>query len=79
MQEPKAFNWYGHRRFVKCSILNDPDNSFLKDDTVIVRYNMELIATIGGALQLPSCEESCMQVILIMYSPNMTSYCLGVQ
>jgi len=58
MQETGALNWYGHRRFVKRSILNDPKNAFVKNDTVIIRYQVEMVISSGGALPEQLCTKA---------------------
>mmetsp|Transcript_18349 Transcript_18349/g.51426 ORF Transcript_18349/g.51426 Transcript_18349/m.51426 type:complete len:563 (-) Transcript_18349:62-1750(-) len=49
-QDPNARNCHGYRKFVKRSMLENPDNGYLKDDTIIIRYAIELVVSSGGAL-----------------------------
>ena len=61
-QDPNARNCHGYRKFVKKSILEDPGRGLLVNDTIIIRYQIELVVSTGGALsrqnnpakQLPS-------------------------
>lgn len=50
MQDPNARNCHGYRKFVKRSVLENPANGYLKDDTIIIRYTIELVVSSGGAL-----------------------------
>lgn len=49
-QDPNARNCHGYRKFVKRSVLENPANGYLKDDTIIIRYTIELVVSSGGAL-----------------------------
>lgn len=61
-QDPNARNCHGYRKFVKKSILEDPGRGLLVNDTIVIRYQIELVVSTGGALsrqtnpakQLPS-------------------------
>lgn len=49
-QDPNARNCHGYRKFVKRSILEDPNRGFLVDDTLVIKYTIELVVSTGGAL-----------------------------
>ena len=52
-QDPNARNCHGYRKFVRRSVLESPSNGYLKDDTIVFRYEIELVVTSGGALNRP--------------------------
>ena len=52
-QDPNARNCHGYRKFVRRSVLESPNNGYLKDDTIVIRYEIELVVTSGGALNRP--------------------------
>ena len=59
-QDPNARNCHGYRKFVRRSVLEAPKNGYLVDDTIVIRYEIELVVTNGGALnrqnkQNPAC------------------------
>lgn len=47
-QDPNARNCHGYRKFVKRSILEDPARGFLLNDTIIIKYTIELVVSSGG-------------------------------
>ena len=49
-QDPNARNCHGYRKFVRRSVLEAPNNGYLVDDTIVIRYEIELVVTSGGAL-----------------------------
>jgi speckle-type POZ protein len=49
-QDPNARNCHGYRKFVKKSLLEDPARGLLVNDTIIIRYQIELVVSTGGAL-----------------------------
>jgi len=49
-QDPNARNCHGYRKFIKRAILEDPAKGFLVDDTLIIKYSIDLVVTSGGAL-----------------------------
>jgi speckle-type POZ protein len=49
-QDPNARNCHGYRKFVKKSILEDPGRGLLVNDTIVIRYQIELVVSTGGAL-----------------------------
>jgi hypothetical protein len=53
MQEQFPFNWYGHHRFVDRSIIDDPNNGFVKNDSIIIRYQMHVVVASGGSIPEP--------------------------
>jgi len=53
-QDPNARNCHGYRKFVKKSILEDPARGLLVNDTIIIRYQIELVVSTGGALSRQS-------------------------
>ncbi len=46
-QDPNARNCHGYRKFVKRSVLEDLTRGFLVNDTIIIRYTIELVVTQG--------------------------------
>ncbi len=50
-QDPNARNCHGYRKFVKRNILEDPSRGFLLNDTIVIKYTIELVVSSGGALQ----------------------------
>lgn len=52
-QDPNARNCHGYRKFVRRSVLESPNNGYLKHDTIVIRYEIELVVTSGGALNRP--------------------------
>ena len=49
-QDPNARNCHGYRKFVKRNVLENQQNGYLVDDTIIIRYTIELVVSSGGAL-----------------------------
>lgn len=49
-QDPNARNCHGYRKFVKKSILEDPGRGLLVNDTIVIKYQIELVVSTGGAL-----------------------------
>lgn len=49
-QDPNARNCHGYRKFVKKSLLEDPQRGLLVNDTIVIRYQIELVVSSGGAL-----------------------------
>ena len=49
-QDPNARNCHGYRKFVKRSVLENPQNGFMANDTIVIRYTIELVVSSGGAL-----------------------------
>ena len=52
-QDPNARNCHGYRKFVKRSVLENPAAGYLVDDTIVIRYTIELVVSSGGALAKP--------------------------
>lgn len=50
MQDPNARNCHGYRKFVRRSTLENPANGYLLNDTIVIRYTIELVVSSGGAL-----------------------------
>ena len=48
--DPNARNCHGYRKFIKRSVLENPLNGYLENDTIVIRYKIELVVTQGGAL-----------------------------
>jgi speckle-type POZ protein len=44
---------HGHKVFVEHSVLEAPDSGYLVNDVIRIRYEIELVATSGGALHPP--------------------------
>ncbi|KAG2439943.1 hypothetical protein HXX76_004062 [Chlamydomonas incerta] len=49
-QDPNARNCHGYRKFVKRSLLEDPSKGYLANDTLVIKYTIELVVSSGGAL-----------------------------
>ena len=49
-QDPNARNCHGYRKFVKRSVLENPNSGYLVADTIIIKYTIELVVSSGGAL-----------------------------
>jgi speckle-type POZ protein len=49
-QDPNARNCHGYRKFVKKALLEDPGRGLLVNDTLVIRYQVELVVSTGGAL-----------------------------
>ena len=49
-QDPNARNCHGYRKFVKRTVLENPNNGYLVNDTIVIRYTIELVVSSGGAL-----------------------------
>ncbi len=49
-QDPNARNCHGYRKFVKRSVLEDPIRGLLANDTLVIKYTIELVVSTGGAL-----------------------------
>eukprot|EP00210_Caulerpa_lentillifera_P001309 g1260.t1 len=48
--DPNARNCHGYRKFIKRIILEDPAKGYLVNDTLVIKYSIELVVTNGGAL-----------------------------
>jgi len=53
-QDPNARNCHGYRKFVKRSVLENPAAGYLVNDTLVIRYTIELVVSTGGALAKPT-------------------------
>ena len=53
-QDPNARNCHGYRKFVRRSVLEAPNSGYLVDDTIVIRYEIDLVVTSGGALNKSS-------------------------
>ena len=51
--DPAARNCHGYRKFVKRSVLENPAAGHLVNDTLVIRYTIELVVSHGGALARP--------------------------
>jgi len=49
-QDPQARNCHGYRKFVRRSVLEGSGTGYLLNDVVVIRYEIELVVTSGGAL-----------------------------
>jgi speckle-type POZ protein len=49
-KDPNARNCHGYRKFVKRSVLENLNNGYLVNDTIVIRYTIELVVSTGGAL-----------------------------
>ena len=50
LQDPNARNCNGYRKFVKRSVLENLNNGYLVNDTIVIKYTIELVVSTGGAL-----------------------------
>ena len=50
LQDPNARNCHGYRKFVKRSVLENLNNGYLVNDTIVIKYTIELVVSTGGAL-----------------------------
>jgi len=48
-QDPNARNCHGYRKFIKRSLLENPDSGYLLNDTIKIKYKIELVVMSGGA------------------------------
>lgn len=46
-QDPNARNCHGYRKFVKRALLEDPTKGYLLNDTLVIRYTIELVVSSG--------------------------------
>eukprot|EP00982_Pelagococcus_subviridis_P003259 24675-Pelagococcus_subviridis.AAC.1 len=69
-QDPNARNCHGYRKFVRRSVLEKPENGYLVDDTIVIRYEIELVVTSGGALNRP-CKTSALNSIDVRRFPTL--------
>lgn len=47
-QDPNARNCHGYRKFIKRAILEDPAKGYLVNDTLVIKYSIELVVTNGN-------------------------------
>lgn len=81
-QDPQARNCHGYRKFVRRSVLEASGSGYLVNDIVVIRYEIELVVTSGGALNknakllpaasvnVPSYPTIGKQLISLLYDPN---------
>lgn len=55
-QDPNARNCHGYRKFIKRNILENPDSGYLLNDTIKIKYKIELVVMSGGAFCRPEPE-----------------------
>merc|ERR1719421_2094225 len=55
-RDPNARNCHGYRKFIKRSVLENPDSGFLLNDTIKIKYKIELVVMSGGAFCRPDPE-----------------------
>lgn len=48
-QDPNARNCHGYRKFIKRSLLENPESGYLLNDTIKIKYKIELVVMSGGA------------------------------
>ena len=63
------------RKFVKKSILEDPARGLLLNDTIIIRYQIELVVSTGGALARQITNERPSKSVVVP-PPNLGSHML---
>lgn len=81
-QDPQARNCHGYRKFVRRSVLEASGSGYLVNDIVVIRYEIELVVTSGGALNknaklvpaasvnVPSYPTIGKQLISLLYDPD---------
>ena len=74
-QDPNARNCHGYRKFVKKSILEDPARGLLMNDTIIIRYQIELVVSTGGALSRQVANDKPSKSVVVP-PPNLGSHML---
>ena len=74
-QDPNARNCHGYRKFVKRSVLENPQNGFMANDTIVIRYTIELVVSSGGALSGHKTTGSLakLSVIQVISAPSASS------
>lgn len=68
--DPNARNCHGYRKFVKRSILEDPSRGYLVNDTIIIKYTIELVVSSGGALSRGNANTSGVRSELVRVPPS---------
>eukprot|EP00798_Chlamydomonas_sp_ICE-L_P005005 gene5005-34789_t len=76
-QDPNARNCHGYRKFVKRSILEDPSRGFLVNDTIVIKYTIELVVSSGGALSRTGATAQRTELIRVP-PPNLGSDLVGL-
>ena len=81
-QDPTARNCHGYRKFVRRSVLEASGAGYLVDDVVVIKYEIELVVTTGGALNknaklLPAASVNVLSyptigkhLVQLLYDPN---------
>lgn len=89
-QDPNARNCHGYRKFVKRAILEDPSRGYLVNDTIVIKYTIELVVSSGGALSRNSASVAVKELIKVppptlgkdlvdlFYSGSGTDYVIAV-
>ncbi|GFH17020.1 uncharacterized protein HaLaN_13554 [Haematococcus lacustris] len=72
-QDPNARNCHGYRKFVKRSILEEPARGFLVNDTIIIKYIIELVVSSGGALSRSTQPAGPRSDLIRVPSPNISA------
>eukprot|EP01024_Parvocaulis_polyphysoides_P017048 TRINITY_DN17539_c0_g1_i3.p2 TRINITY_DN17539_c0_g1~~TRINITY_DN17539_c0_g1_i3.p2 ORF type:complete len:336 (-),score=46.80 TRINITY_DN17539_c0_g1_i3:284-1291(-) len=62
--DPNARNCHGYRKFVRRTILEDPEKGYLLNDTIIIRYRIDLVVSQGGCLNSRRGEKENFQVVV---------------
>mmetsp|Transcript_18571 Transcript_18571/g.52184 ORF Transcript_18571/g.52184 Transcript_18571/m.52184 type:complete len:542 (+) Transcript_18571:102-1727(+) len=70
-QDPNARNCHGYRKFVKRSILEDSSRGYLHNDTVIIKYTIELVVSTGGALSRNSGPSNSRSELVRVPTPSL--------
>ena len=74
-QDPNARNCHEYRKFVKKSFLEDPARGLLMNDTIIIRYQIELVVSTGGALSRQVASDKPSKSVVVP-PPNLGSHML---
>eukprot|EP00983_Pelagomonas_calceolata_P053281 1143238-Pelagomonas_calceolata.AAC.4 len=64
-RDPNARNCHGYRKFVKRSILEDSSRGYLHNDTVIIKYTIELVVSTGASFWRTTPGPPAQRVMLI--------------
>ena len=77
LQDPNARNCHGYRKFVKRSVLENLNNGYLVNDTIVIKYTIELVVSTGGALtrQAGPSTPKMPLIQVCPSSPMMPSFC----
>lgn len=70
-QDPNARNCHGYRKFVKRSTLEDLTKGYLVNDTIVIKYTIELVVSSGGALSRGGSSVPAKKELVKVPAPNL--------